>query len=257
MNATAPTIVGAIDIGNTNVHVGLIDIDAVTCRERHEIPTAAVALSPTAITGVLPPEHRAIPWVIAGGRNGLASRIEEPLRAAGITRLFHLGSNERLPVEFTYDTPEQLGADRIANALYAVTRVPRRDTVTISSGTAITIDLVTGSGVFLGGVIMAGIPAQLRGLQETAPVLPRIGIPRAEAPLPGHSTVACMSAGIVHGVAGAINHIVAAYRANCSGEPLVLATGGGWDITAPHCDFPFTFEPAMTLIGTALFLRYC
>jgi type III pantothenate kinase len=256
MGLTRDTTVIAVEIGNTNTHVGSVDIGALTCLNRQDISSATLLADPDLIVEHISEDNRQVPWIIAGGRNGLANDLERVIKDHGIGRISHLRYSDKLPLAFRYDDPQSLGADRIANALFAHWRYPKRTVIAISSGTAVTIDIIASSAEFLGGAIMAGIPAQLCGLHVAAPALPLLPVPEHQVPLPATSTEMCMHAGIVHGIAGAINHIVSCYRSSISGEPLVIATGGGWKITEPYVDFRYTFEPDMTVIGTGLFFRY-
>lgn len=256
MGVSRDTTVIAVEIGNTNTHVGSVDIATLTCFNRKDVSSATLLADPALIVERIGEDDRKVPWVIAGGRNGLANDLERVIKDQGIGRISHLRYSDKLPLAFRYDDPRSLGADRIANALFAHCRYPKRTVIAISSGTAVTIDLIASSAEFLGGVILAGIPAQLYGLHVAAPALPLLPIPEHPVPLPATSTESCMHAGIVHGTAGAINHIVSRYRSSISEEPLVIATGGGWKITESYVDFRYTFEPDMTIIGTGLFFRY-
>jgi pantothenate kinase type III len=256
MSVPRDTTVIAVEIGNTNTHVGCVDIPELTCSNRKDFASATLMPNPALIVEHTSEDDRNVPWVIAGGRKGLANDLERAIKNKGIERVSHLYYSDRLPLTFRYDNPQSLGADRIANAIYARTRYPGRTVITISSGTAVTIDLIASSAEFLGGAILAGIPAQLCGLHVAAPALPLLPVPEPHVPLPATSTESCIHAGIVHGIAGAINHIVARYRSSISEEPLIIATGGGWKVTEPYVDFRYTFEPDMTIIGTGLYSRY-
>jgi type III pantothenate kinase len=256
MGVSRDITVMAVEIGNTNTHVGSVDIIALTCSHRKDFASATLRDDPALILEYIGEDDRNVPWVIAGGRNGLANDLERVVKKQGIERITQLCFHDNLPLAFRYDNPRSLGADRIANALFAHRRYPKRTVIAISSGTAVTIDLIASSAEFLGGAIMAGIPAQLCGLRVAAPALPLLPVPEPYVPLPATSTEACMFAGTVHGTAGAINHIVARYCSSISEEPIIIATGGGWEITESHIDFRYTFEPDMTIIGTGLYSRY-
>jgi type III pantothenate kinase len=256
MDVLRDTTVFAVEIGNTNTHIGSVDIAALACFNRKDFASAKLRADPALILEYISEEDRNVPWVIAGGRNGLANDLERMIKKQGIGRITQLCFHDKLPITFRYDNPRSLGADRIANALFAHWRYPKNTVIAISSGTAVTIDLIASSAEFLGGAILAGIPAQLCGLHVAAPALPLLPVPGPHVPLPATSTEACMLAGTVYGTAGAINLIVARYCSSISEEPIIIATGGGWEITESHIDFRYTFEPDMTVIGTGLYSRY-
>ncbi|MBN2189289.1 MAG: type III pantothenate kinase [Chitinispirillaceae bacterium] len=246
---TDPQKILAIDIGSTNTHCGVVTLPDLTVEERRDLPSGALT------TGLVPlySGYEKLPVVIAGGRQGCARETTTALRQAGFEEITPLLFHQQLPLRVAYDKPEQLGADRIADALYAINRFPGRECIVIDSGTAITIDLIGARAVFTGGAIVAGIPAQLAGLRAATGVLPAVSIPESVAADLGTSTEGCIRAGTVYGTAGALNLIVEKYRQRCDAEPVILATGGGWKITEALVNFSFTHVPDMTLAGCALY----
>ncbi|MCS6890894.1 MAG: type III pantothenate kinase [Rhodovarius sp.] len=122
------------------------------------------------------------------------------------------------------DSPQDVGADRLLNALAAHT-LYGGPLVVIDFGTATTFDVVDGAGDYHGGVIAPGINLSIEALHRAAARLPRIGIGRPQAAI-GRNTVAAMQSGIYWGYVGLIEGIVARIRAEV-GEPLkVIGTGG-------------------------------
>ena len=78
--------------------------------------------------------------------------------------------------------------------------------------------------------------------------------PTARAvPVLSDSTAGCMQAGVVHGIAGGLNHLVRTYQTLLGGKCVVLATGNGWRLLQNYVAFGFTHVPDLTLIGTALY----
>jgi pantothenate kinase type III len=243
----------SIDIGNTNTHIGLVDTGKLSCVARYDLPSAAIAGPLPSILDTIRKNATGVPVVIGGGRQGRAQEIEVLVRRYGFSDISFLHYHERLPLKVSYDRPKTLGADRIADALYTVRVFPNKNTIIIGSGTAITINLITASAEFAGGAIMAGIPAQLFSLNASTDALPLLEIPTSEIPLLGRSTTAGIYAGTIHGIAGALNHLVSRYRSLAGGDCTVLATGGGWKVTEKLVEFDYTAVPDMTIIGTALY----
>lgn len=122
------------------------------------------------------------------------------------------------------DTPTDVGADRLLNALAAHTHY-KGPLVVIDLGTATTFDVVDADGSYLGGVIAPGINLSIEALHQAAARLPRIGIGRPQAAI-GRNTVAAMQSGIYWGYVGLIEGIVARVRAEYGGPLKVIATGG-------------------------------
>jgi type III pantothenate kinase len=166
-----------------------------------------------------------------------------------------LTSGASLPISLRYETPQTLGADRIANALYAATVYPGRPVICISCGTAIVIDYIADA-TFFGGAILPGIRLQLSSLHMGTDALPDLRDANAvQIPLlPGGSTHSCMFGGVVRGAAAAIRGIVAGYAARQPARPPVIcATGGDWPVLAPLIAIECIAVPDMTLVGVACF----
>ena len=260
MHSPDGTHVIALDIGSTRTHVGLIDLDSLTCLFRadflsSDIPHYLQAALDKACDKAQADSRRQgfAPVVIGGGRTANAPLAEKIAAAAGAESIAHVRCHPRLPLAFCYEKPEALGADRIADALYARAAYEGQCAILIDSGTAITVDALSSERGFLGGVIMAGIDAQLQSLHAQTHVLPLLAIPENAIPFPGTSTESCMLAGAAQGTAGALNHLVREYQKLLGGQAVVLATGGAWRMTEKIVDFAFTTVPDMTLIGTALY----
>ncbi|MGA2506523.1 MAG: type III pantothenate kinase [Chitinispirillaceae bacterium] len=245
----------AVDIGSTRVHAGIVDTGKrkPACLFRIDFPLSEMSRRLPKAFGKVKIN---VPAIIAGGRKGYAKNTAGILKGCGVVSITGLKWLPSLPVRFNYDRPETLGADRIADALYAVTVYPERNVIIIDSGTAITVDAVSSKAEFMGGAILAGIETQLRGLHAATDTLPMVEIPGRKIPFLGGSTIQCIQAGTTHGTAGALNHLVCKYRTLLGGKSIVLATGGGWHVTKKLVDFKFIEVPDMTLIGTALYIRF-
>ncbi|MGH7121814.1 MAG: type III pantothenate kinase [Acetobacteraceae bacterium] len=126
--------------------------------------------------------------------------------------------------EICVDNPEEVGADRLLNAL-AAHQLYGGPLVVIDFGTATTFDVIGSDGAYHGGVIAPGINLSIEALHHAAAQLPRIGIGRPQSVI-GRATVPAMQSGIYWGYVGLIEGLVARIRGEF-GIPLkVLATGG-------------------------------
>ena len=99
--------------------------------------------------------------------------------------------------EIKVDNPEEVGADRLVNALAGHQRFGG-PLIVVDFGTATTFDIVDHEGAYLGGVIAPGINLSLEALHHAAARLPRIGIGRPQAVI-GRSTVPAMQSGVYWG----------------------------------------------------------
>lgn len=122
------------------------------------------------------------------------------------------------------DRPEEVGADRLVNAVAAHATFDGA-LVLIDFGTATTFDAIDAQGAYCGGVIAPGINLSLEALHQAAAMLPRIAVEKP-ARVIGDSTISAMQSGIYWGYVGLIEGIVTRVKAEF-GEPMrSIATGG-------------------------------
>jgi type III pantothenate kinase len=122
------------------------------------------------------------------------------------------------------DNPEEVGADRLLNALAAHNHYGG-PLVVVDFGTATTFDVVDDSGAYLGGVISPGINLSIEALHLAAARLPRISIGRPQAVI-GRSTVPAMRSGIYWGYVGLIEGLLARIEGEYGAPLKAIATGG-------------------------------
>ena len=148
------------------------------------------------------------------------------------------------------DRPEEVGADRLLNALAAHQRYGG-PLVVIDFGTATTFDVVGADGAYLGGVIAPGINLSLEALHQAAARLPRIGIGRPPGVI-GRSTVPAMQSGIYWGYVGLVEGLVARIKGEFGGPMKVVATGGLAPLFAEATLVIEQIDPDLTLDGLRL-----
>ncbi len=105
-----------------------------------------------------------------------------------------------IPLINRYRTPDTLGYDRIAAAVGAYTIYPEKNVLVIDAGTAITYDLVTGGGEYLGGNISPGMAIRFKSLNKYTNRLPLLEPSLEEPPLLGSSTKEAIQSGIINGI---------------------------------------------------------
>jgi len=127
-------------------------------------------------------------------------------------------------VGVSLDNPREVGADRLVNALGALKRY-EGDLIIIDSGTATTFDIVSGDGMFEGGIIAPGINLSVRALHEAAAQLPRIAIVKPDNVV-GHDTVSAMQSGVYWGYIGLIDGLVRRIKEEDGRNFTVIGTGG-------------------------------
>jgi type III pantothenate kinase len=143
-----------------------------------------------------------------------------------------VGPTIRTGMPIRYDNPHEVGADRLANAVAAYDRV--HDTcVIVDFGTAITYDIVSAAGEYLGGIITPGAEISIEALYDRAAKLPKVELAEPRT-LIGKSTVDAIRSGIVFGFAGQVEGIVRRLRGELGEKTHVIATGGLAGVLVPH-----------------------
>lgn len=149
--------------------------------------------------------------IVCSTAAGNASQRIEQLVEQRCSKVLHLTHETPLPIRLGYHTPQTLGRDRIATAVGAWTIAQRldnaNDVLIIDAGTAVTYDLVTAGGCFVGGNIAPGLTLRFKSLHEHTGLLPLVDAD-GETPMVGYDTLTAIRSGVILGLLGEIkNHI--------------------------------------------------
>jgi len=159
----------------------------------------------------------------------------------------------KLGIEIKIDRPDQVGEDRLVNAV-AAHRQYEGALILIDFGTATTFDVIGADGSYCGGIIAPGIHLSVEALYGAAAKLPNVGI-RRTATVIGKATVPAMESGIYWGYVSMIEGLVARIRAEY-GEPLrVIATGGLASLFTEATETIEAYDRELTLRGLLLIYR--
>jgi len=141
-----------------------------------------------------------------------------------------------------------LGEDRIICCAQALRKFSA-PFVVIDYGTATTINVVNGSGAFIGGAILTGLQTGLDALTHNTAQLPQISAAEAHIPLIGKNTVENLQSGAVIGLACATEGFLNRIEAEMGCKMPVIVTGGHGPIVLPYCRFDYIHEPSLLLEG--------
>lgn len=247
----------AVDVGNTQTHMGVFERDvlehewrAATVQQRTADELALMfgqflALADLSfsrqITGV------AICSVVPRATSELREMTE---RYFGFPALV-VEPGTRTGISILTDNPREVGADRIANAVASHEMYPGEPVVVVDFGTAITVDAVSAEGEFLGGAIAPGIDTS-----ATALFLATAQINRVELVAPGTAigkrTMTSVQSGIVFGTAALVDGLVERVMDELGGSARVIATGGPAPTVVKHCRRVERIDPQLTLNGLRL-----
>lgn len=246
-----------IDIGNTNIVLGVFQEDrlthswrvstrrdqtaheyAVLCRNLfilNQVPAEKVEAC--IISSVVPPLNEAFAV--------LAEKF------FGVKPLFVDPEGQDL-IRLDYYPPSDVGADRIVNAL-AVREMHGTPAIVVDFGTATTFDAVSAEGHYVGGVIAPGIGISAEALYSRAARLPRIEILEPEQPI-GQTTVASMQAGLFYGYVDLVEGIIRRMK-KVLGSADVTATGGFARLISRRAALVDRVDDDLTLRGLHLYFK--
>ncbi|MFZ5555910.1 MAG: type III pantothenate kinase [Pseudomonadota bacterium] len=207
----------ALDIGNTRVKWGLRGGGG--WRESGATDTRPLGTLPQRLATL--PRAASVAYCNVAGRGGERAVGALSRRwAARCLRIAPMAAS--CGVRNGYQEIGQLGSDRWA-ALVAAWSMVRAPAVVVNAGTAATMDLLDGDGLFLGGIICPGIGLMLESLRRRSRVL-RADAGRVE-PLP-RDTASAMKTGAMTALVGAVEMMAGRLEAHCTSKPVIVLSGG-------------------------------
>jgi type III pantothenate kinase len=246
----------AIDVGNTNIVLGVFDgitlveswrlqtlrertsdelgllVDGLFSRSRIE----RVQVRGIILGSVVPP---LTPTIVAMAERyfGVKALTVDP------------AANSGMPI--LYENPWEVGADRIVNSVAAYERYGRgtgRPLIVVDFGTATTLDAVSAQGEYLGGAICPGPQISADALFQRAARLPRIDVKKPPR-IVGQTTVGAMQSGLFWGYVGMVEGLVRRMSDELGGHALCVATGGLAPLIAPETPLIEHVDSDLTLQG--------
>jgi len=248
----------ATDIGNARIKLGLFrglpgeglpEPEAVLALDgrRPEWGRLAAWLKDTAPAQV----H----WWIGSVNRPVTTRMLDWLRDHRPADPVTLLAAGDLPLEVWLERPDMVGIDRLLAAV-AANRLRAADTpaVVADLGSAITVDLISSDGAFLGGSILPGIGMSARAMHEFTDLLPLLDMTELSDPPPalGTSTVEAMRSGLFWLAVGAIRELCAQLSKDLDRQPGIYLTGGAGPAVAALIGPDTRDVPHLTLGGIAL-----
>jgi len=160
-----------------------------------------------------------------------------------------IGPDVQLGVGIDYPNPKGIGPDRLANAAGCAAHygVPA---IVVDFGTAVTFDVISAEGNYIGGVIAPGLNAMTEYLHDRTALLPLIRLREPGAAV-GRSTEGAMLSGAVHGYRGLVAEIIRQVRREAfpHHRPKVVVTGGDAELIASGLPLFTAVDPLLTLRG--------
>ncbi|MBV9817531.1 MAG: type III pantothenate kinase [Solirubrobacterales bacterium] len=247
-----------VDVGNTQTHFGVYpDADAIvsehwrfaTVRESTSDELASKLGNLLELRGLHFADVESS--IISSTVPSLADQWTAMSRRYLGHEMLVVGPAIRTGMPIRIDNPREVGADRLVNAVAAYARVGDA-CVVVDFGTAITYDIVSGAGEYLGGIITPGAEISIDALYERAAKLPKVELAEPRA-LIGKSTVEAIRSGIVFGFAGQVDGIVRRLRDELGDGTRVVATGGlAWVLVPAVRETIDEIDELLTLTGLRL-----
>jgi type III pantothenate kinase len=165
--------------------------------------------------------------------------LDYSLRAACIkyfsTDPFFIQAGIKTGLNIKYRNPQEVGADRIANAIAATHYFPNKNLIVIDFGTATTFCAINQHKHYLGGAILPGVRIAADALSTKTAKLPAVEIIKADQAL-GRSTIESIQSGVFFGALGSCRELIQRIKAEAfpEEEALILATGGFASLFEKH-----------------------
>jgi type III pantothenate kinase len=242
----------AVDVGNTNITLGVYD--GTSLKDHWRIETSSrktadeygILLTQMFARAGLDPKK-----VDAVAVSSVVPPIQFTIRSMcrryfGADPLF-VGPGVRTGMPVLYDNPAEVGADRVVNGVAAFERW-KCSLIIVDFGTATTFDAVSAKGEYLGGSICPGIVISMEALFKNASKLPRVEFERPDRVV-GRNTVASMQSGFVFGYVALVDGLCARMSAEMGSKPKVVATGGLAPLIAAESKAITEVDEFLTLDG--------
>lgn len=251
----------ALDVGNTNLTLGLVDRGGVTAVRRAATPRGATTDEVELLLGgLLALDGRTLDDMPTMAVASVVPSVTAALEAVGGRHAIPVlvASSGTVPIAVRVDRPGDVGADRLVNAL-AAARLYGTPAIVADFGTATTFDCVGPDGAYVGGAIAPGLELGLDALAVRTAKLPRVEL-RAPDRAIGRDTVAAIQSGAVLGYQALTSGLIERLRtelADTTGsrpsDVRVILTGGlsaaPWAQGVGRVD---AIDPDLTLKGLAI-----
>jgi type III pantothenate kinase len=244
-----------VDAGNTQTHIGTFEGTELT----HDWRFATVRQSTAdelgaALRSLLSLRGLGFADIDASIVSSTVPQLQPEYTAMAARYLGHemtvVGPGVRTGMPLRYENPREIGPDRLVNAIAGYERA-QGACVVVDFGTAVTFDVVSEDGEYLGGIIFPGVEISLEALTERAAALPKIdlGTPRV---LVGKTTVDAIRSGVVYGFAAMVDGMVGRLRVELGEDAEAIATGGLAASIVPFCETIDEVDDLLTLTGLRL-----
>ncbi len=237
-----------VDIGNTSITLGIFEQDALVEEFRLASDRDLSQAEYEVLLKTLLKSFNIKGCIIASVVEELNSKFKYAIEnVLGISPTF-LTNELNIGVKIISDTPQEVGADRIANAAAAF-MLYKRPCIVVDFGTATSFDIINEKGEFIGGIIAPGLNLQMNVLNKFTSKLPKIEVAISNCAI-GKTTQDAILSGVIRGSAAMIDGLVQQCEQELGHKAIIVATGGYSGLISSYMKRPFDFiNPTLTLEG--------
>ncbi|MDD5458269.1 MAG: type III pantothenate kinase [Phycisphaerae bacterium] len=247
----------AIDIGNTNIRIGLFleneekEIISIEGTNNEKIAAELKRLWEQIPVAERSKEKKRDGTIVASSvKPAFAESVSQIIKQTFGEKMLLIGKDIPFPINLSVKGNTKVGTDRItaAAAAYAVVESA---VVIADFGTAVTVDLVDDRGVFVGGCIFPGFEMGANALQRDTAQLPKITVHKPDLPW-GTDTEEAINCGLYYSAVGAMEDMVRRFAEKIGRWPQTVITGTGARLIKDDCAFVDSYVPNLVIKGIAL-----
>ena len=246
----------AIDIGNTNIVIGGFEDSKIMFCERistdRNLTTLEYMITLKNLFEINNIDfHGFDGGIISSVVPPVTPVVKEAMERLVKKKVLVVGPGVKTGLNILLDNPSQLGSDRVADAVAAITFY-QTPCIIIDMGTATTISVIDKSKNFVGGVIMPGVYTSLDSLASKASQLSNISLEPNPKRIIGTNTADCMKNGVLLGTALGIDGVIDLIQDELGYECSIISTGGIAKTIIPHCKHDIVIDDQLLLKGLML-----
>lgn len=242
----------AIDIGNTNIVIGVCRGEEIIFRERISTNHTATDLEYISIfrtafilNGIDPKDITGV--VMSSVVPAVTSAVKRAAEKYTDSKAVVVGPGIKTGLSIIIDNPAQLGSDLVVDAVAGINNYPL-PLIIIDMGTATTLSVINERGDYIGGMIVPGVAVSHDSLISRTSQLPKIALEPPKRVI-GRNTVECMKSGILYGNAGCIDGLIDRINEDMGTKCTVVATGGLAGVITPLCRNDIILDDDLLLKG--------
>jgi type III pantothenate kinase len=245
-----------MDVGNTNVTVGAFEDSSLRATWRFATDVGKLADEYGVLMSSLLHHEGIAEEDVTEAVMGSVVPDLDPVFEAVCRRYFKVqplivGTGVRTGLRIVYDSPRDVGVDRVADAVAAMHLYGPPPMIVVDLGTGTVFDAINAEGDYVGGAIAPGLGIAAEALFQRAAKLHRVELVRPKSAV-GRNTVAAIQSGLVYGYVGMVEGIVARFKEELGAETKVIGTGGWAQLIAQETDVIDEVNVDLTLHGLRL-----